>query len=89
MKPVFKCDYCDFMGTEEEVKKHEPECFENYDRRSCLTCKHKGYKSMKQVKCAYGRELPENKILEFCPDYERREKAEIITDLFGGMFGGF
>ena len=37
MKPVFKCDYCQFMGTEEEVSEHEPKCFDNYDRRSCYT----------------------------------------------------
>ena len=31
MQPVFKCEYCRFMGTEEEVKKHEAECVDNYD----------------------------------------------------------
>lgn len=88
MKPVFKCEYCTFMGTEDEVRKHEPECFDNYDRRSCLTCKHKGYKSIHQIKCACGREIPEDKILEFCPQYERREKEETFCDLFSGLFGG-
>ena len=27
MKPVFKCEYCQFMGTEEEVSEHELNCF--------------------------------------------------------------
>lgn len=89
MKPVFKCDYCDFMGTEDKVKKHELECIDNYTRRSCFTCKHKCYQSMKQLKCACGREIPENKIWEFCPKYERREKEETLTNMFGGLFGGF
>jgi hypothetical protein len=76
------------MGTEAEVRKHEPECFDNYDRRSCLTCKHRGYQSIHQIKCAYGKELPEDKILEFCPQYERREREETFTDIFSGLFGG-
>lgn len=90
MKPVFKCDYCDFMGTEQQVNEHEPGCFENYDRKSCFTCEHKSYKSIHQIKCACGREIPEDKILEFCPEYKRKEKSEKpLYDLFGGIFGGF
>lgn len=89
MKPVFKCDYCDFMSTEEKVKEHEPTCTENYDRKSCWTCQHRGNKSLKQFSCACGQEIPENKIFEFCPKYERKEKSEYhLTDIFGGLFGG-
>ena len=89
MKPVFKCEYCDFMSTEDKVKKHEIECMDNYTRRSCFTCKHKGYQNAKQLKCACGIEIPENKIWEFCSKYERREKEETLTNLFSGLFGGF
>lgn len=90
MKPVFKCDYCSFMGTEEKVKEHEPTCIDNYDRKSCYTCQHKGIKSMKQYSCACGNEIPENKFFEFCPQYKRKEKPEYpLTNLFGGLFGGF
>lgn len=89
MKPVFKCDYCTFMGTEKEVKEHEPRCFENYDRRSCFTCKHKGYKNMHQLECAAGREVPEDKIWEFCPKYERKAKENTFSGIFNGLFGGF
>ena len=32
MKPVFKCEYCNFIGTEEEVIKHEDDCSSNYNR---------------------------------------------------------
>lgn len=89
MKPVFKCDYCDFMGTEDKVKEHEPTCTENYDRKSCWTCQHKGYKNLNQFSCACGKEIPENKIFEFCPQYERKEKSEYpLVDIFGGLFGG-
>ena len=50
MKPVFKCEYCTFMGTEEEVKTHEDTCANNYDKKSCFTCQHREYLSPKQVK---------------------------------------
>lgn len=89
MKPVFKCDYCSFMDTEEKVKEHEPTCIDNYDRKSCYTCQHKGIKNIKQFSCACGNEIPEKKIFEFCPQYERKEKPEYpLTNLFGGLFGG-
>lgn len=47
MKPVFKCKYCTFMGTEEQVRAHEDTCTNNYDKKSCFTCKHKAYASVK------------------------------------------
>lgn len=87
MKPVFKCDYCDFMGTEKEVKKHEAECPENYTRRNCLTCKHRSYSGL-GIKCAAGRDLPGGKMCEFCPKYERGEYKDPLDAMIGMMFGG-
>lgn len=90
MRPVFKCEYCNFMSTEDKVNEHETNCIENYTRRSCFTCKHRGYKNLNQLECACGREIPKEKIWEFCPQYERKEKSETpLSNLFGGMFGGF
>jgi hypothetical protein len=95
MKPVFKCDYCQFIGTEEEVSEHEPKCFDNYDRRSCYTCAHRGQMSMvnKLVKyeCGKGIDVPEGKIYEFCNSYERKPKPDTpwldaTRGFFGGMF---
>lgn len=90
MKPVFKCDYCKFMGTEEEVKEHEPKCTDNYDRKSCYTCVHKQYKPREKqwcYECKAGKEIPEGKIFEFCPQYERREKPYTVGEaLFGNWF---
>lgn len=86
MKPVFKCDYCDFMGTEPEVKKHEVECPENYTRRSCFTCKHRGYKGL-GFKCAKGREIPDGKMYEFCPKYERGKSEDPVASMFDLMLG--
>lgn len=69
MKPVYKCDYCSFMGTEEEVKEHEPNCNENYDMRSCYTCKNRGRAIFKKedninrvkYECDAGNDVPHNK----------------------------
>ena len=91
MKPVFMCEYCDFIGTAEQVEKHEVTCSENYDRRSCLTCKHRGFLKFNHYKCACGNEIPENKIYEFCRDYDREERTEAMKfdNILGGLFGGF
>lgn len=78
MKPVFKCDYCNFMGTEEEVQAHEITCVENYDRKSCFTCKYKTIKTLNQYECDLGKEIPEGKICEFCQQYERRDMPSDI-----------
>lgn len=91
MHPVFKCDYCKFMGTEEEVREHELVCMDNYDRRSCYTCVHKKLESRDKqwfYKCKLGKEIPEGKIFEFCPQYERKERPDDLLDgLFEGLFG--
>lgn len=89
MKPVFKCDYCSFMGTEKEVKEHEPKCQENHDRRSCFTCEHKDMKNAQYI-CKAGKTIPENSILEFCGKYERKQKPEgIFDDFVDTIFGRF
>ena len=86
MKPVFKCDYCSKMGTEEEIREHEPKCFDNYDRRSCFTCLHKTSKGC-NYECEVGVEIPEGKLIEFCSSYERKEKPDAVANLFGNLFG--
>ena len=86
MKPVFKCDYCEFMGTEEDVKKHELICSDNYDRQSCYTCLYKNLKSKDGnlfYECKDGKKIPEGKIIEFCSNYKRKEKT---NDNFSAMF---
>lgn len=86
MKPVFKCDYCSFIGTEKEVKEHEPKCYKNYDRQSCYTCEYK-YAEYSQYICKAGKTIPENSVIEFCDKYKRKEKSEsILADLMDAMF---
>ena len=90
MKPVFKCEYCNQMVTEDEIREHEPTCIDNYDRKSCFTCVHKCIKSKDgkwYYECKLGKEIPEGKIFEFCPLYKRKEKTNNLVDnLFGGIF---
>ena len=93
MKPVFKCDYCNKMGTKEEIREHEPKCTDNYDRNSCFTCAHKRTKCNSGnwfFECEAGKEIPQGSIIEFCPKYERKEKSYTpIENLFGDLFGYF
>lgn len=91
MKPVFKCDYCSKMGTEEEIREHEPKCMENYDRKSCHTCTHKKFNYISDTKdityeCKIGKEVPNGCIIEFCPRYERKEIPNDLFGLFKGVF---
>ena len=91
MKPVFKCDYCSKMGTEEEIIEHEPVCMDNYDRRSCYTCVHRGKFSMVnnliKYECAKEIDIPEGRIFEFCNSYERKIKIDNpLSNLFGNLF---
>ena len=95
MKQVYKCDYCSFMGTEDEVREHELICIDNYDRKSCFTCIHKKFGRINEngsatYECKAGKEIPEGKYFEFCPKYERKEKGEysdLVDAMFGGLFG--
>jgi hypothetical protein len=82
------------MGTEGEVRAHEDKCFDNYMRKSCYTCAHRGKMSMvnKLVKyeCGKGIDVPEGKIYEFCNSYERKLKPENpLLDTVRGFFGNF
>ena len=92
MKPLFRCEYCDKIGTEEELIKHENECINNYTKRSCTTCKHAENKITK-FNCKLGKAIPEGKFFEFCESYEWDEKDRTsrnpvpFNNLFGGLFG--
>lgn len=96
MKPVYKCDYCSFMGTEEEVKQHEPVCHENYDMKGCYTCKNRGRLHMVEGKikydCEAGKDIPVGMILTNCDLYDQKEKSpysDLISSMFGGLGGAF
>jgi hypothetical protein len=90
MKPIYRCEYCDFTGTEEEVQKHEEECVKNYNKKGCLTCKHCSTDGLKTVKCKEGVEIPEGKYITGCSNHEVGE-IEVIgfmrgfADVFKGV----
>ena len=92
MKPIFRCEYCDKMGTEEDILKHEEECLYNYTKRACYTCKHAEAKVHK-YNCKLDKEIPEGKIYTCCDKYEWDEVDHThpnpiaFNNLFGGMFG--
>lgn len=94
MKPVFKCDYCEKTGTEEEIREHEEKCTENYTKRSCYTCEFRGRFTMEERKikyeCAQGKDIPAGRIYENCELYERNRKEKSpYSELVKGMFGAF
>lgn len=90
MKPVYKCDYCSQMGTEEEIREHEIMCTENYDRKNCHTCKYKKLNVKTEqfsYECKAGKDIPEGKLYEFCDSYEIKEKTDSLVDMiFGDLF---
>lgn len=95
MKQVYKCDYCSFMGTEEEVKEHEPNCQENYDNKGCYTCKNRGKITFENHKikyeCEAGEDIPAGYIIKHCDLYDQKEKSysafgELVNNLFGTGF---
>ena len=93
MKPVFKCDYCSHIGTEEEIKVHEINCTRNYDMKSCFTCIHRKMAGVKDMKmkydCKAGKDIPEGKIYQNCELYEQDDikKYSDFGNVFSSLFG--
>lgn len=89
MRQIFKCEYCAFLGTEEEVIAHEKVCTSNYNRKSCYTCMHQKYKTGVGFSCAKDIQILDGKINEFCECYEREKASDTsLASLFGVLFGG-
>ena len=92
MKQIFRCEYCDKMGTEKDILEHEEECLYNYTKRACYTCKHAEGKVLRYA-CKLGKEIPEGKIYTGCDEYEWDEvdhthsNPTAFNNLFGGIFG--
>ena len=93
MKQLFRCEYCDKTGTAEEMTKHEQECMYNHNKKSCFTCKHAEICLITKIKCNVGKEIPTDKYIEYCDQYENdgvdHSKVSPAKSLFGGTgFGG-
>lgn len=89
MVALYRCSYCDFIGSMEEVAAHEVECFKNPNNRGCMTCAHCS-KMMTYVKCKKGKEIEEGKYIQQCPLYEDGQPTNdsIFGNLFGNLFDG-
>lgn len=90
MKQLFRCDYCSYTGTAEEVAAHEETCTHNYNKKSCFTCKHACIHQLFNFKCQAGVEVPKDKYIQYCTEYEWDEKdytkSAAAKSLFGGLF---
>lgn len=84
MKQLFRCEYCTEVGTEEEIQKHEQKCIYNYNRKSCLTCKHR-VGNFLALECSDGKEIPGGNYIENCSSYTWDEKDH--TKFFRSPFG--
>ena len=90
MKPVFKCEYCSEIGTEEEIKEHEPKCRYNYNLKSCNTCTHKIFKNSKKgfaYECKKGRDIPEGQMYKDCELYEFKTNTHLFSEFADCLFG--
>ena len=87
MKPVYRCEYCDFTGIAEKVQEHEEECIKNYNKKSCMTCKYCSTNAVTKVTCKKGIEIPENKYMEKCSMHEvGTPEVTGFMRAFGDMF---
>lgn len=81
MKQIFKCEYCNFMGTEDVVKPHEETCVYNGEKKDCRSCKYVSYKfpykdgTMYRYTCKKGKEIPEGKQFLNCDLHETRDST--------------
>lgn len=60
MKPVYKCDWCKTMGTEEEILEHEKTCMANINLHSCYTCANR--KGLAALECKAGMRISEEEL---------------------------
>ena len=88
MKQLYKCEYCNFIGTEEEVKKHEEICELNSINKDCMSCKHKKFVGM-NIECGAGKEIPAGKMYQCCDLHERKEEYVSLNDILRSPFGRF
>ena len=87
MKPLYRCEYCDVTGTEEEIREHEEKCIKNYKKKSCFTCKHCATDGVQSVKCKLGIEIEEDKYYENCPKHEvGKPEVKGFMKMFEEMF---
>lgn len=91
MKPLYRCEYCNQTGTAEEIEKHEIECANNYNLKSCRTCIHYvGLGAGLNAICdANVQDIPPQRFKVNCSSYERNYEAPTFySDFARTFFGG-
>lgn len=84
MKELYRCDYCDKIGTIEELTEHEPICENNPKKRNCGTCDNAKFINLNQFECKIhpDRDVPEGKEYINCSDHVPRKPMKDIEDIF-------
>ena len=75
MKPVYKCDWCKTMGTEEEILEHEKTCMANINLRSCYTCVNR--KGLAALECKAGINIPGDHYIQHCDKWEEGKSLDL------------
>lgn len=90
MKALYKCDFCDKIGTEEEIYEHEIYCENNPKRMSCRYCTNKKTKFVNGSGITYlcdAKEIPEGCEYINCDKFTLIKMNDFsVNDIFGSLF---
>ena len=89
MKALYKCDFCDMTGTEEDIREHEIYCENNPARMSCQYCEYKKTNFVNgkgRYECKF-KDIPEGQQYMNCDKFALKKMTNIsMEDLFGSFF---
>lgn len=88
MKPVYKCDWCKTIGTEEEILEHEKTCMTNINLHSCYTCANR--KGLATLGCKVGIDIPKDSYIQHCDKWKEGEPLDLnnpMGNIFDMFFG--
>lgn len=88
MQQLYRCDYCDKIGSEEEIYYHEGICEKNANKKSCKYCEHMKIAGSTSYKCTHPQPftLPDGKMMVNCPKFSPEKEVQNISDLFSKFF---
>ena len=90
MEALYKCDFCDKIGTKKEIYEHEIYCENNPKRMSCGYCANKETKFINGRGIAYVcsiKEIPEGCEYINCDKFVLRKMIDTsVNDIFGGFW---
>lgn len=88
MKPVYKCDWCKTIGTEEEILEHEKTCTLNTNLHTCYTCANR--KGLATLECRVGIDIPKDSYIQHCDKWKEGEPLDLsnpMGNIFDMVFG--